>query len=284
MLKIITWNIQSGRAPGGKVDLGRIIDCLNRFSDFDILCLQEVSAGFPARDGGAGGDQFAELAALLPGYTAASALAVDTLAPDGGRQRQGTMIFSRHPVLQVLRHSLPWPADPEVMSIPRIALEATIDTPDGLLRVTSAHLEYFSLRQRRAQVDQLRALHREAIAHAAASRPGGPDAGPFAAVPRAAAGVLLGDFNMLPGSPEYMELVAPFADGAASYRDAWQQAHPGQPHGPTVGLHDRSPGAGEPFAFDYAFVTADLAGRVRQVRVDDSEQGSDHQAMLLELD
>jgi endonuclease/exonuclease/phosphatase family metal-dependent hydrolase len=76
-----------------------------------VLCLQEVACGFPARDGSPGGDQFAELARRLPGWQCAHAFAVDTLAPDGGRRRLGSMVCSRHPILQVLRHSLPWPAD-----------------------------------------------------------------------------------------------------------------------------------------------------------------------------
>ncbi|MGZ5198463.1 MAG: endonuclease/exonuclease/phosphatase family protein [Telluria sp.] len=284
MFKLITWNIQSARSPAGGADLDRIIACLDRFSDFDVLCVQEVACGFAARDGSECRDQFAGLARRLHGYTAIEAVFTDTLHVDGGRRRMGSMIFSRHPVLQVFRHSLPWPPDPEVMSMARGALEVTLETPTGLLRVVNAHLEYFSERQRMAQVEQLRELHREAWAHATSGRPGPPDAGPFAAVPRAAPAIMAGDFNMLPHSPEYLRLLAAFADGTLAWRDAWQLAHPGRRHAPTVGLHNDAPDAGLPFTFDYLFVSADLAARVRQVRVDGSEEGSDHQAMLLELD
>jgi endonuclease/exonuclease/phosphatase family metal-dependent hydrolase len=283
MFKLITWNIQSARSPAGGVNLDRIIACLDRFSDFDVLCLQEVASGYAARDGSDGGDQFAGLRARLPAYAGVAGIAADTLHPRGGRRLMGNMIFSRHPVLQVLRHSLPWPADPAVMSMPRIALEATLATPLGLLSVTTAHLEYFSERQRSAQVDQLRALHREAHAHARGERPGDASAGPFAAVPRGAAAILAGDFNMLPHSPDYLRLLAPFADHTPPWRDAWQLAQPGRRHAPTVGLHDDAPEPGLPFTFDYAFVSADLAPRVRRVRVDGSEEGSDHQALLVEL-
>jgi endonuclease/exonuclease/phosphatase family metal-dependent hydrolase len=283
MFKLITWNIQSGRSQSGDTNLGRIIACLDRFSDFDVLCLQEVSSGHTARDGSDGGDQFAGFTERLPGYTAVRAVAADTLHPRGGRRLLGSMIFSRYPVLQVLRHSLPWPADPEVMSMPRVALEATLDTPLGVLRVTTAHLEYFSERQRTAQVDHLRELHREACLHACSPRPGDESHGPFRALPRGESAILAGDFNMLPHSPEYLRLLAPFGDGTAPWRDAWQLAQPGRRHAPTVGLHDDSPDAGLPFTFDYAFVSADLAPRVRRVRVDGSEEGSDHQALLVEL-
>jgi endonuclease/exonuclease/phosphatase family metal-dependent hydrolase len=284
MFKLITWNIQAGRSQDGGTSLGRIIACLDRFSDFDVLCLQEVTSGHLARDGSAGGDQFAGLAQRLPGYTAVAGIATDTLHPDGGRRLLGSMIFARHPVLQVLRHSLPWPVDANATGTPRIALEATLATPLGLIRVMSAHLEYFSERQRSAQVDQLRALHREACLHARDQRPGDSGAGPFMMPPRAAGAILAGDFNMLPHSPEYLRLLAPFGDGTPPWRDAWQLAQPGRRHAPTVGLHDDAPDAGLPFTFDYAFVSADLAPRVRRVRVDGSEEGSDHQALLVELD
>jgi endonuclease/exonuclease/phosphatase family metal-dependent hydrolase len=291
MFKLITWNIQSGRSPDGATSLDRIIACLDRFSDFDVLCLQEVACGHEARDGSACGDQFAGLAARLPGYAAVSGIAADTLHPRRGRRLLGSMILARHPVLQVLRHSLPWPADPAVPSMPRIALEATLDTPLGVLGVTCAHLEYFSERQRSAQVDRLRELRREAHAHARAqaerppeAAPGDAPFSPFAPIPRGAAAILAGDFNMLPQSPEYLRLLAPFGDGTPPYRDAWQVAQPGRRHAPTVGLHDDTPEAGLPFTFDFAFVSANLAPGVRRVRVDGSEEGSDHQALLLELD
>jgi endonuclease/exonuclease/phosphatase family metal-dependent hydrolase len=293
MLKFLTWNIQSARSPDGGADVQGVLACIERFAPgADLLCLQEVACGFPARDGSPGTDQFTDLARRLPGWHAARAHALDTLAPSGGRRRIGSMVFSRHPILQVLRHSLPWPAD-ATPGMPRVALEVTLDTPLGLLRLLNVHLEYFSGRQRLAQVEALRALQREAWGHAHLPRrdagPGGdparaPDS-PFAAPPRPAPAVLLGDFNMLPGSPCHRALLAPFGDGTPPWRDAWQTLYPDKPHPPTVGLHDP---AGAPFTFDYAFVGADLAARVRGVRVGDirpggAAHGSDHQPLLLEL-
>jgi endonuclease/exonuclease/phosphatase family metal-dependent hydrolase len=288
MLKLLSWNIQSARAPGGGADIDAVLACIDRFAPgADVLCLQEVACGFPARDGSPAGDQFAALLQRLPGWRAARAYAVDTLAPDGGRRRLGSMVFSRHPILQVLRHSLPWPAD-ATPGMPRVALEVTLDTPLGLLRLLNVHLEYFSERQRLAQVGALRALQREAWGHARQPRadagPGGnpapaPDS-PFAALPRPAPAVLLGDFNMLPGSRAYRALLESFGDDTPPWRDAWPLIHPDRPHAPTVGLHD--PG-GEPFTFDYAFVSADLAARVRALRAGELAHGSDHQPVLLEL-
>lgn len=282
-MKIITWNIQWGRGADGRVDLDRIVAHALRFADFDVLCLQEVSAGHQQLPGCDGGDQFEQLAARLPGYEPVAGVATDVLGPDGRRRKFGNMLFSRLPVRQVFRHLLPWPAEAGVMSVQRVAVEATLDTAFGPLRVTTTHLEYYSARQRAAQIDRLRALHREAVAHAQATRPGSASDGAFEPMPRAAAAVLVGDFNFRPDDPDHARLLAPVDPRTPAYCDAWELAHPGRPHEPTVGVHDKAQWPGVPFTFDFVCVSADAAGRVRDVRVDEATDASDHQPMLLEL-
>ena len=66
------------------------------------------------------------LASLLPGYTAVPGVAVDQPGDDGRRRRFGNMILSRLPVQQAFRHLLPYPADHDVPSMPRIAVEAVV--------------------------------------------------------------------------------------------------------------------------------------------------------------
>lgn len=92
-MQLITWNIQWGRGADGRVDLDRIVAHARRLADFDVLCLQEVSAGYSELPGCDGQDQFQELAELLPGYTAVAGVATDTPHPAGGRRTFGNMIF-----------------------------------------------------------------------------------------------------------------------------------------------------------------------------------------------
>ncbi len=66
-MKLITWNIQWGRGADGRVDLDRIAAQARAFADFDVLCLQEVSDGYPGLPGGDGADQFAALAVRFAG-------------------------------------------------------------------------------------------------------------------------------------------------------------------------------------------------------------------------
>ena len=42
-----------------------------------------------------------------------------------------------------MRHQLPWPAAPDVQSMPRAAVEVVVQAPFGPLRVTTTHLEYY---------------------------------------------------------------------------------------------------------------------------------------------
>ena len=283
-MKLITWNIQWGRGADGRVDLDRIVGDARRLADFDVLCLQEVGAGYPQLAGCDGDDQFAALAARLPGFTALAGPATDTPGASGGRRLFGNMVLSRLPVLQVFRHLLPWPADAGLKSMQRMALEATLVTPLGPLRVTTTHLEYYSALQHAAQVERLRELHREAVAQARTARLGNASHGPFEPVPRGAAAVLTGDCNFRPDSAGHARLMAPFNDATPPYRDAWALTHPGQPHAPTVGLHDKAQWPDAPFTFDFVCVSDDLAPRVRSLHVDAGSAASDHQPVLLELD
>jgi endonuclease/exonuclease/phosphatase family metal-dependent hydrolase len=281
-VKLVTWNIQWCRGCDGIVSPQRIVDEARDFADFDVLCLQEVASNFPALDGSHGEDQFAELAARLPGYTAVPGIAVDSAGPGGARRRFGNMILSRYPVRQALRLQLPWPADPAVRSMPRLLLEVLLDAPFGPLRVMTTHLEYYSATQRTAQVEALRARHAEACAHAQAQGVRDARDGPFHSQPQTVSALLTGDFNFRPDDALHARLTAPFDDGAPALEDVWRTLHPSQPEPPTVGVHDHAQWP-EAFACDFICASADLRARLRGVAVDSTTQASDHQPMMVEL-
>jgi endonuclease/exonuclease/phosphatase family metal-dependent hydrolase len=282
-MKLVTWNIQWCLGTDGRVDPARIVEEARAFCDFDVLCLQEVAANFPALKGSAGEDQFAAIAARLPGFTAVPGIAVDTAAPDGSRRCFGNLILSRLPVVQAMRHQLPWPSDPAVRSMPRLLLEATVATAFGPVRVMTTHLEYYSARQRDAQVEAIRARHAEACAHARRDRPVDASGGPFHSQPQTASAILTGDFNIRPDDPLHARLAAPFDDEETPpLDDAWPALHPGEAQPPTVGVHDRDQWP-DPFACDFVFASRDLRDRLREIAVEGATAASDHQPMRLEL-
>ncbi len=282
-MKLVTWNIQWCLGIDGRVDPQRIVDEARAFSDFDVLCLQEVAANFPGLKGSRGEDQFAVIASLLPGFTAVPGVAVDIRAPDGTRRTFGNLILSRYPVRQALRVALPWPADPAVRSMPRVLLEALVDAPFGPLRVMTTHLEYYSATQRSAQVEAVRARHAEACGHATTPGVSYSTDGPFQRQPVTVSTILTGDFNVRPTDPLHARLTAPFADPRVpALDDAWQRVHPGVAQPPTAGVHDHDQWP-EPFACDFICTSADLRERLRSVAVDPTSAASDHQLMSVEL-
>jgi endonuclease/exonuclease/phosphatase family metal-dependent hydrolase len=281
-LHLITWNIQWARGCDGRVDPARIARTALAFADADVLCLQEVAVNYPELPGSRGEDQVAALAQALPGYAPAFVATADVLAEDGGRRRFGNLILSRLPLLRVFRHLLPWPCDGTGMQ--RGLVEAVVAAPFGPLRVMTTHLEYYSAAQRAAQVERIRELHAEACAHGARGpRAGAKDAGPFRPTPRPASAVLTGDFNFRPEDPLLARLCAGFDDGTPALHDAWRACHPGRPHAPTVGVHDRAQWPQGPFCCDFICVSADLVARIEAVEVDAATDASDHQPVLLSL-
>ncbi|WP_250437174.1 endonuclease/exonuclease/phosphatase family protein [Caballeronia sp. ATUFL_F2_KS9A] len=289
-MRLVDWNIQWGRGVDGHVDLARIVAEAKALHDFDVLCLQEVTRGFHESEqagglkGGPGADQFAELEALIPGATVIDGIGSD-LPPVGAgiaRRQFGNAIVSRLPVRQVLRHSLPWPADPAKPSMLRVALEAVIETDVGPLRIVSTHLEFYSEKQRLAQVARLRELHAEACAHERQPAKAESQASPFADTARPVSAIVCGDFNSAFDGSAYRAMLEPIAD-APAFVDAWTCAHPNEPRAATVGLYDRDQWPDGPFACDFIFVSEDLKARIAGCEADQSSRSSDHQPMWLEL-
>jgi len=276
---LITWNVQWCRGVDGRVDPARIVAEAKRLADFDVLCLQEIADNYPdpRLAGSDGDDQFATLARLLPDYTAVPGVAVDQPGGGGRRRRFGNMILSRLPVQQVYRYPLPYPCDPGVPGMPRIALEAVVAD----IRVITTHLEYYSAKQRMAQVDALRAIYAEGHAYARVAQVTGDDGGPFQTFVRPRATAITGDCNFEPDSPEHRRMLAPFADGTPPLRDAWDVAHTGVPHPPTFKIYEKKIPDEPELHCDFIFVGDEVRERVRDIRVDGLTQASDHQPVIL---
>jgi len=284
-MKLMTWNVQWCRGVDLAVDPARIVAEAKRIADFDVLCLQEIADNFPDPElgGSAGEDQFAVLAALLPGFTAIPGVAVDQPGRNGKRRRFGNMILSRLPVRQIYRHLLPYPCDPGVAGMPRIAIEAVVGAPFGDVRVITTHLEYYSKVQRMAQVDGLRQIYADGHAHARDGRITMDDGSPFQTFLRPRPTIITGDFNFEPDWPEHPRMLAPFDAPTPPFRDAWQLTHPGVPHPSTFCIYQKTDSSGEELHCDFVFVNDDLAPRVRALAVDQQTQASDHQPVILTL-
>jgi endonuclease/exonuclease/phosphatase family metal-dependent hydrolase len=276
-VRLLTWNVQWCRGIDGIVDPARIAHEARKLADPDVLCLQEINVGFTDLPGSHGENQVEALKREFPGYAVFFVSAVDVPGPGGARKRFGNLLASRLPVGRVLRHTLPWP-EAAVPSTPRSALEVTVQTPWGPVRIVTTHLEYYSSGHRAAQIERLRELHCETNREAPAEE----GEGPFRPLPHPDSAIICGDFNMPPDDPLRTRFLEAFIDGTPKFIDAWAALHAAVPHPHTFRVHEREPGQ-SPYCCDYVFVTDDLRARLKSILVDDANQASDHQPVILEL-
>ncbi|MBZ9988827.1 endonuclease/exonuclease/phosphatase family protein [Mesorhizobium sp. BH1-1-5] len=205
-MKIVTYNIQYGIGLDGKYDVGRIADAVR---GADVIALQEVTRNNP-RNGDR--DMVAEISEALPDYFAAygSNFEVNIGSRlENGRAistsfQLGNMVLSKTPIHLSRNLLLPRSRSLEAMNFQRGAIEALIETPLGFIRFYSTHLDHRSPVERQSQIRFLRQrLLNYALEGGGLS--GIPEIG-LPDLPYPEAFIVMGDFNMLPGSPEYVEL------------------------------------------------------------------------------
>ncbi|TPN77661.1 EEP domain-containing protein [Mesorhizobium sp. CU2] len=286
-MKIVTYNIQYGIGLDGKYDLGRIAEAVR---GADVIALQEVTRNNP-RNGNR--DMVAEIGEALPDYFAAygSNFEVNISARiENGRAisesfQLGNMVLSKTPIHLSRNLLLPRSRSLEAMNFQRGALEALIETPLGFIRFYSTHLDHRSPVERQSQIRFLRQrLLNYALEGGGLS--GIPEIG-LPDLPYPEAFIVMGDFNMLPGSPEYVELAgrpdhefgmpltADLAVDAAqrlAVADLVTWVDP-----------DRPADAGRHKCIDYIFTSASLAKSLQRLWSDRQAVGSDHLPLWAEL-
>ncbi|MDG4878936.1 endonuclease/exonuclease/phosphatase family protein [Mesorhizobium sp. WSM4935] len=286
-MKIVTYNIQYGIGLDGKYDVGRIADAVR---GADVIALQEVTRNNP-RNGDR--DMVAEIGEALPDYFAAygSNFEVNIGSRlENGRAistsfQLGNMVLSKTPIHLSRNLLLPRSRSLETMNFQRGALEALIETPLGFIRFYSTHLDHRSPVERQGQIRFLRQrLLNYALEGGGLS--GIPEIG-LPDLPYPEAFIVMGDFNMLPGSPEYVELAgrpdhefgmpltADLAVDVAqrlAVADLITWVDPDRPG-------DKS----RHKCIDYIFTSASLAKSLQRLWSDRDAAGSDHLPLWAEL-
>ncbi|TIU63321.1 MAG: EEP domain-containing protein, partial [Mesorhizobium sp.] len=205
-MKLVTYNIQYGIGLDDRYDVSRIADAVR---GADVIALQEVTRNNPRNNNR---DMVAELGEALPDYFAAygSNFEVNISSRlEAGRAitttfQLGNMVLSKTPIHLSRNLLLPRSRSLEAMNFQRGALEALIETPLGFIRFYSTHLDHRSPVERQSQIRFLRQrLLNYALEGGGLS--GIPEIG-LPDLPYPEAFIVMGDFNMLPGSPEYVDL------------------------------------------------------------------------------
>ncbi|SIT57463.1 Endonuclease/exonuclease/phosphatase [Mesorhizobium prunaredense] len=288
-MQLVTYNIHYGVGLDGRYDVGPIADAVR---GADVIALQEVSRNNPNNGGR---DMVAELGEALPEYFAVYGSNFEANVGsrlENGRAitttfQLGNMVLSKTPVHLSRNLLLPRSRSFEVMNFQRGALEALIETPLGFVRFYSTHLDHRSPVERASQIRFLRRrLLNYAIEGGALSgvaEVGLPD------LPCPEGFVVMGDFNMLAGSPEYVEfagrldhefgmpVTADLAVDAAlrlaaAGADLVTWVDPKRPD--DASRHKRT---------DYVFTSASLARSLKRLWVDRQATGSDHLPVWVEM-
>jgi endonuclease/exonuclease/phosphatase family metal-dependent hydrolase len=286
-VKLVSYNIQYGFGLDGRYDLERIV---RNLSGADIIALQEVTRGSPANDGV---DMVAAIEDLLPDYFSAYGPAFDlhagTVVKNGRtisrRHQFGNMVLSRWPILSTRTLLLPRTRTVGKLNLQRGATEAVIETPDGALRVYSVHLDHVSPDERIAQITYIRDRVHGFVAEGG-TLTGGAEID-LVDPPLPEDYVMMGDFNMVPESPEYCAF--------AGARDGYYGRTPrvGTPVDALAALDGYHPGSyswmdpgdhGKRMHLDYCFVSGGLAGSLKGAHIDTKSVGSDHFPIWAEIE
>ena len=250
-LRVLSYNIHHGEGTDGVLSLSRIAKVI-RDSDADLVALQEVDQGCGRSQGTL---QTQELERLT-GYYAAFGKAIDF---DGGEY--GQAILSRWPIGELQIHKLPNEVAEQQKREQRIALDVSVRTDLGPVRVLGTHLDHSkeSLRQEQARwIDRLLA---DALAGQTSQT--SPPSQSAAAIGT----VLAGDLNDTPSSATLRV-----------FAERWQ-IDPRKTSASVASYPSESPKT----RIDY--VIADQAGRlvVESVEVLSESVASDHRAILATL-
>lgn len=281
MTLILTWNIQNGKGVDDAISLNRIASVIAEMGDPDVICLQEISRHMPLGDGDAAPDQIAEVSELFPHHDVIFGPAVQGSSDKGEPRWQfGNATLTRLPVLSTFQHALPQPSEPGLRHMARQAIETTVQTMQGPLRVTNTHLEFHSTNQRLAQVGRLRAIHAEIVDNAE-HPPAYDAAGPYRQLPRPVECVLCGDFNMEVDSTEYTILIN--GAGESRFHDAWRSLYLHQDHDPTCGIYDLKQWPQGAHCRDFFFVSETVSHRIASITVNTQTDASDHQPLMITL-
>ena len=291
-MKIVAYNIHYGIGKDSEYDLNRIVDSVR---GADIIALQEVERFYGPPHQPA---QPEDIAALLPDYYWVFDAAFDLDASEkrnegtvfNRRMQHGQMLISRWPIYSKRYFPLPRLNVEYAFNMQMGVLEGTIVTPLGPLRIYVVHFGSESGEERVLQSKFVNDLVLGAPDQGGAwTGPAEENAdrdwsGGKSLLPMPVNAIVLGDFNMVEGSKEYIELKDSLAEsGMPLLVDIYSRLEPNTKVNtwhPNPGRNDNQESA----KLDYVFLTSDLVPFATKAWVDESATGSDHQPVWVELD
>lgn len=269
-IRLLTWNIQSGKSCDGQIALDRIIEYIRDQGPLTVICLQEVARYFDEYVSPMQPDQLAVLCQAFSEYTPVWGAAVSWPGPQQDQRREfGNLTLVNAPLLDKRLHSLPSTGLTGLWQTPRNAVETLIGGTQSI-RIFNTHLAYHDTAERHAQLTYLSDLARQDRLPTRAK-----GQGIYAQPYPAKATLLCGDLNLVSRSDQYHWLTQ------QGWQDAFQQCFPGQASLPTCGVHDPEQWPEGPHCRDYIWLQSLQAATFT---VDTQTPLSDHQPLIVTLE
>lgn len=275
MIRILSWNIQSGLGCDGVNDLGRIVDFIRENGAPELICLQEISRNISEYSAPDQDDQLEYLKALLPEYSSHWGTGTSWLNREGKVEEFGNLTLSRIPVQLTRIHLLPRPPAYNKAQMQRVAVEVVLPVGNRLLRVINCHLAYHLELERRKQLEFLHIFQQweeEAFKNAPMEKNGA-----YSHNIGTVDTVICGDFNFTTECSEYTYLVE------NGWQDGWRLINPLEPHLPTCGIFDHDIWPMGAHCRDFFWFSKDCCFKPEKMLVDQETSYSDHQPIIITL-
>ena len=277
-MRILSWNVQYGKASDGSSDFSRILQHIKSLGEFDVICLQELARNMSeyciAKQPDhvqMTQDYFEEFSSVWgPGFSWPS-----HDADSAHRQEFGNVSLVKTGLLDYRVHQLPQPATPGTEQMQRVALETMVDSKMGPLSIINTHLAFHDNNENQQQIEYIYNLEQERIAHHLEPKKAG--SGTYQKKSLASARIVCGDCNFTPDTSQYRYQV----DGR--WIDAWKLSRGEEAHLPTCGIFDTNQWTQGKHCRDYFWLSQEFELVNIEVKVDVKTNLSDHQPVILEI-
>jgi len=274
-MKILSWNIQSGKNCSGRIDLNQTLNHIVSLGEFDVICLQEVARHMQEYCSENQPDQVKLIQQALPEHTSTWGTGF-SWPGESGRQEFGNLTLVKSELLDMKVHQLPKPAAPGTHQMQRVAVETIVQSAVGPLSIVNVHLAFHDQNERKLQVERLCLLEEERSQQF--SRPKAQGIGAYQLLAMPASRVMCGDFNCDTSSPEYLHMCD------RGWIDAWVLARGHEEHLPTCGIYDQNQWPQGAHCRDYFWLSNGQRDVKVDMTVDIKTDLSDHQPIILEID
>ena len=278
-MRILTWNIQCGKNCSGHTELNKTIDHIKSLGELDIICLQEVSRNMELYSSHDQPDQRQVIEHGFTDYTSiwGHGFSWPNLIDNSSQRREfGNITLVKSSLVDFRVHPLPRPSTPNKRQMQRVAIEAMVNSPMGILSIINTHLAFHDDNENQLQTERLDYFEKERRNRM--NQPGEMIAGCYEQAFEPIARILCGDFNFDVDSNQYRYLIE------NNWLDAWRQAHNNGAHAPTCGIFDTVQWPQGSHCRDFFWLSNELLDTTTHVIVDVLTDLSDHQPVILELE